>query len=235
MLAEIFQPIHWQWEAAFQLVLSGFLGAAIGLERQVHGRAAGFRTHLLVCTGCCLVMLVSHNFARAYAELYTDDANVIRVDPARLAYSVMAGIGFMGAGAIIKSGFSVRGLTTAACLWCAASIGLAVGSGLYFLSLLTTGIVIAALLMLSKMEGLLGSYWYKKVTVVCSDLPEEIEAVEKLLESHAVKVLDVSFQRDLDANTLRISYSVRLPNRQLTPMIYKALAGYKGLHRISVD
>lgn len=224
----------WQWEAAIRLLLAGVFGAIVGLERECHGRAAGLRTHMLVCTGCCLVMLVSISFGEIYAGNYADGSNILRIDPARLAYSVMGGIGFMGAGAILKSGVTVRGLTTAACLWCVASIGLAVGIGLYILSLLTAAMVIVALLVLSRLEGVLSKHWYKVVTVVCNDLPEEIDAVENVLEAHAVKVLDVAFKRDLDKKSLEITYNVRLGSRYLTTEIYKALADHSGLHEIRV-
>jgi putative Mg2+ transporter-C (MgtC) family protein len=235
MLATINQVENWQVEGALQLVLAAFLGGLVGLEREYHGRAAGFRTHLLVSTGCCLVMLVSQNFARVYGTQYVGSDNVIRVDPARLAYSVMGGIGFLGAGAIVKSGLTIRGLTTAACLWCSAAMGLAVGAGMYGMSLVTAGIILAALLVLSRFEKMVSHHWYKKVVVVCNDVPEEIEAIERILEQQALKVLDVTFDRDLDTKTLEISYSVRLESRHLTPMIYQALAGHSGLRKIRVE
>jgi len=239
MLAETIQTLErlWEggnWDGVGQLLLAGLLGALIGVEREYHGRAAGLRTHMLVCTGCCLVMLVSQSFAQRYSAVFPDSENVIRIDPARLAYSVMGGIGFMGAGAILKSGLTVRGLTTAACLWCAASIGLAVGSGLYLLSIATTIIVMVALMALTRVERIVSSHWYKTVTVTCKDVPEEMDAVKQILEHHAVKVLDVTFDRDLDAHSLEIAYNVRLKNRQLTTVIYQALADREGLHKIRV-
>src|SRR6266566_9706963 len=103
-------------------------GAAIGFERSYHGRPAGFRTHALVCTASSLLMLVTvyeGHWMRAASAL-------VQLDPTRMAQGIMTGIGFLGAGVIIKEGLSVRGLTTAASIWITAAIGILVGIGFYF-------------------------------------------------------------------------------------------------------
>ncbi len=129
----------------FRLLLAALCSGSIGLEREVHGRAAGFRTHILVCVGSTLVMLTAiHLF-----EMYR---GIVEVDPGRLAGQVISGIGFLGAGTIIQFKDSVRGLTTAASLWVAAGIGLAVGSGFYVGAIATTVIVLVALYILSSVE-----------------------------------------------------------------------------------
>ncbi|UCG77990.1 MAG: MgtC/SapB family protein, partial [Nitrospirota bacterium] len=96
-----------------RLVLGTVLGSIVGFEREVHGRPAGFRTHLLVCLASVLIMIVSEE----YYHLAVMNPDFIRVDPARIAAGAITGVGFLGAGVIIKSGFNVQGLTTAACLW----------------------------------------------------------------------------------------------------------------------
>ena len=113
----------------FKLVLASFLGAIIGFERDVHGRAAGLRTHLLVSLGSAVFMVLSESIAVSYSNQITYP--LLRVDPSRIAAQIITGIGFLGAGAIIKSGMSIRGLTTAACLWLSAGIGMSIGAG-YF-------------------------------------------------------------------------------------------------------
>lgn len=128
-----------------KLVLAAILGGIIGMEREMHGRAAGWRTHILVCVGSCLCMLV--NFF--IFETYSKNANI---DPTRIAAQVISGIGFLGAGTIIRYGASVRGLTTAASLWAAAGIGLAVGCGFYQGALMATLIVLIALFVFTKIE-----------------------------------------------------------------------------------
>ncbi len=129
-----------------RLLLAAFLGGIIGIERELHEKAAGFRTHILVCIGSCLIMLTSMHIFEVYR-------NVAAVDPGRIAAQVVSGIGFLGAGTIIRSRASVLGLTTAASLWSVAGIGLAVGSGLFILSTFSTVLILASLLVLNKVHG----------------------------------------------------------------------------------
>ncbi|HDN86073.1 MAG: hypothetical protein DRP68_05580 [Candidatus Omnitrophota bacterium] len=133
-------------QIVWRLILAFFLGSIIGLEREKKGRSAGFRTHILVCTSSCLIMLVSLYMY----ELFRDK---ISLDPARIAAGVVTGVGFLGAGAIIRSSKAVRGLTTAASVWVSAAIGLAVGCGFYVGAILTTGIAFLALAFLKVVEN----------------------------------------------------------------------------------
>jgi len=113
-----------------KLVLAGLAGAVIGLEREKHGRPAGLRTNLLVALGACIMMIVSEAFQLKYAGFDVDSA--VRLDPGRTAAQIVTGIGFIGAGVIIKEGITVRGLTTAATLWLVAGVGMAFGMGLFY-------------------------------------------------------------------------------------------------------
>src|SRR5438128_1990506 len=129
-LAKLAFSYGWPVYMLMRLLMAMVAGGLVGLERELRGRQAGFRTNLLVCLGSALVMIVSNSIA--VADWAARDVHVnVNVDPARIAYGVMTGIGFLGAGTIIKSGGSVRGLTTAAGLWCVAAIGLAAGFGMY--------------------------------------------------------------------------------------------------------
>jgi putative Mg2+ transporter-C (MgtC) family protein len=129
-------------EALLRLALAAALGGVIGIERELREREAGFRTHMLVALGSALFTIVS---AYGFHAFLSSGANVIRADPTRIAAQIVTGIGFLGAGAIIRQGLSVRGLTTAATLWVVAAIGLAVGAGYYSGALITTGLVVLAL------------------------------------------------------------------------------------------
>jgi putative Mg2+ transporter-C (MgtC) family protein len=128
------------WEVLVRLAVAAGLGGAIGIERELHEREAGFRTHLLVSTGAALFTLVS---AYAWGDFVL--GNGITFDPTRIAAQIVTGIGFIGAGAIIRQGLTVRGLTTAATLWVVAAIGMAAGAGYYSAALIATGLVLAAL------------------------------------------------------------------------------------------
>jgi len=123
------------WDALLRLVVAAGLGAAVGVEREVREREAGIRTHLLVSLGSCLFTIVS---AYGFHEFLVGGTNIVRADPTRIAAQIVTGIGFLGAGAIIRQGLSVRGLTTAATLWLVAAIGMAVGAGYYSAALIAT-------------------------------------------------------------------------------------------------
>ena len=134
------------FQVVFRLVLSCVLSGLIGLERQLRHRAAGLRTHILVCLGSTLIMLTSIYIF----DIYKDKASF---DPARLAAGIITGIGFLGAGTIIRYGEEVKGLTTAASLWVVAAIGMGIGCGFYTASIATTVIVLLVLLLLRRIEG----------------------------------------------------------------------------------
>jgi putative Mg2+ transporter-C (MgtC) family protein len=125
--------LNWD-EALLRIVLAGVLGGLIGLERELREREAGLRTHLLVAVGAALFTI---------AGAYGFDSGT--VDPTRVAAQIVTGIGFLGAGAIIRQGFSIRGLTTAATLWVVAAVGLSAGAGYYSGAVITTGVVLVAL------------------------------------------------------------------------------------------
>jgi putative Mg2+ transporter-C (MgtC) family protein len=129
-------------ELAFRIALAAALGASIGLERELREREAGLRTHLLVSLGAALFTLVS---AYGWTDWSFSNAEGIVFDPTRIAAQIVTGVGFLGAGAIIRHGLTVRGLTTAATLWAVAAIGMAVGAGYYSAAVLTTAAVIVTL------------------------------------------------------------------------------------------
>lgn len=128
-----------------RLLIATILSGFIGLEREFHGRAAGLRTHILVGIGSSLIMLTSIHIFEAYR-------GVVSVDPSRLAAQVVSGIGFLGAGTILRFKAQVTGLTTAASLWAVAGIGLAAGCGFYIGAFTTTILVLASLFLLTPIE-----------------------------------------------------------------------------------
>jgi putative Mg2+ transporter-C (MgtC) family protein len=136
-------------EVLLRLTASVILGGLIGLERELRHRGAGFRTHTLVSIGSALIMLTS-----LYVfDIYKDISNI---DPSRIASGVITGIGFLCAGTIMRYGGSVRGLTTAACLWVTAAVGLACGCGFYYAAIISTSAILIVLLIFRKFEKHLG-------------------------------------------------------------------------------
>ena len=140
LLADI-PSLSWE-EALLRVVIAAVLGGAVGLERELRDRAAGFRTHMLVSIGSALFTIVS---AYAFRDFLVGGGAVVRADPTRIAAQIVTGIGFLGAGAIIRQGGSIRGLTTAATLWVTAAIGMAVGAGYYGGAVITTAVVLVSL------------------------------------------------------------------------------------------
>jgi putative Mg2+ transporter-C (MgtC) family protein len=140
LLAEI-PSLSWE-EALLRIVIAAALGGAVGLERELRDHDAGFRTHMLVAIGSALFTIVS---AYAFRDFLVGGGSVVRADPTRIAAQIVTGIGFLGAGAIIRQGLSVRGLTTAATLWVVAAIGMAAGAGYYGGAVITTAVVLISL------------------------------------------------------------------------------------------
>ena len=138
-------------EVILRLLLAVLLSGMVGLEREAKGRAAGFRTHILVCVGSALIMMTSLSL---YFQLGGKGSGI---DASRIPAQVVSGIGFLGAGTIIQIRDSVRGLTTAASVWVAAAIGLAVGCGFYIGAVATTALVLVVLLVLHGLEGRVGT------------------------------------------------------------------------------
>jgi putative Mg2+ transporter-C (MgtC) family protein len=124
----------------YSIVLAVALGAALGLEREIRGKAAGLRTNVLICVGAALFTIISERMAAAH------DASVTRI-----AAQIVTGVGFLGAGAIIQDRAGIHGLTTAATIWIVASIGMACGAGLYLLAAITTGIAFIVLIGLARL------------------------------------------------------------------------------------
>lgn len=152
------------FSTAVRLILAAVIGGLIGLERGASNHAAGFRTHILVCTGAALVMLTNEYICALYGT----------GDPARLGAQVITGVGFLGAGTIMVTGRNkIKGLTTAAGLWASACLGLAIGIGFYYGAIIAAMLVLLSLAILPKVE----SFFYKKTKSM--ELYIEIESVEQ--------------------------------------------------------
>jgi putative Mg2+ transporter-C (MgtC) family protein len=220
-------------EAAFELLLAATLGGLVGLEREIRGREAGFRTNLLVALGSALVMIVSIEFARR--DWAGHGSASISVDPGRIAYGVMTGIGFLGAGAILKHGSSVHGLTTAAGLWCVAAIGLASGFGMYTVAILSTIMVVVALWFLDQLEHHLPRRRFRKLVV---RVPWRDGFEKELLESLAragIKGSLQSFQRRSDPGEVEVELLVTLDKHETSDQIAAAIRSHPQCHLISFE
>lgn len=189
------------WEIAARLLLALVFGGLIGLERESYGRPAGFRTHILVCLGAALIMIVSVFGIAAVRFPFGRPT----YDAARIAAQVVSGIGFLGAGTIMREGSTVRGLTTAASLWVVAGIGMAVGIGAYVPALITTGLVLITLLFLSNVERYFLSTKRHVLFIEISDEPGQLGAIGLVLGRHGVNIHNVTMDQDVHPTMLELS------------------------------
>jgi putative Mg2+ transporter-C (MgtC) family protein len=208
-------------EALLRLALAAALGAAVGLERELRERQAGLRTHLLVALGSALFTIVS---AYGFHAFLNSGTNVVRTDPTRIAAQIVTGIGFLGAGAIIRQGLSVRGLTTAATLWVVAAIGLAVGAGYYSGALITTAIVLLALWPLRSLAYLVLRHFRPEDGRLLVELPagESPGAVIDEVERVGARLQSIEVSQEGDRRRLRLD--VALPAGTRMPVLVARVA-----------
>jgi putative Mg2+ transporter-C (MgtC) family protein len=191
------------------------LGGIIGFERQQRGKTAGLRTHILVCLGSCLVAVLSLN-------LYYNVQGMTNADPARLAAQVVSGIGFLGAGAIMKEGPTIKGLTTAASLWVVASVGIATGAGALVGAVATTVLVVVALEVLPKIDKLYTSRSprVRDLLIKALDKPGLIGRIGSCLGGLGVGILQIQIEDAEEPGKIYIPVTVKLSdNNELDEVI----------------
>lgn len=211
-------------EIAVRLILALVLGGLIGLERESMGRPAGFRTHILVSVGSALIMIMS---AYAFA-----DSMLGSYDPNRIAAQVVSGIGFLGAGTIMREGANVRGLTTAASLWTVAGIGLAVGSGSYFAAVVATLLVVLTLVVLNQLEWSYLSTKHEVLTLLIQDTPGQLARVFAVLAKYDVDVFNVELSSE-DTGEAKLDLEVEISQKFSRVKIIEDLVSTPGVKRAS--
>ncbi|MFH1846768.1 MAG: MgtC/SapB family protein [Candidatus Omnitrophota bacterium] len=187
-----------------RLVVSALLSGFIGLERELHGCAAGLRTHILVCIGSTLFMLTSIYVAGDFVEMGN-------TDPSRIAAGVVTGIGFLGAGAIIRYGTSVRGLTTAASIWAVAAVGLAVGAGMYMAASIATFVALLVLILSRVEERMQLKRHSKKLRIkvtVAGGIG--IGDIRNLIEAYGGSIKGISTEESADKKTKELVFNLML-------------------------
>jgi len=212
-----------------RLLLGAAFGGIIGYERQVHGRPAGFRTHMLVCIASVLIMEVSEY----YHYLALQDPSYVRVDPGRIAAGAITGVGFLGAGVIVKMGATVQGLTTAACLWMVSAIGLALGTGLYAASSMAFALTLFALLLLRAVERMASKIIFKFLGVTAGEEVRE-EEIRAVLEKRGVSVYGADYEKDRATGELSIRYTIALRDTVPTRELADELAALPAVRKVSV-
>lgn len=210
----------------FKLTLACILGGIVGLERESLNRPAGFRTYTVVCVGSALAMLVS-------IDMFTQFGHHVNADPGRIAAQVISGIGFLGAGTIIKEGASIKGLTTAAGLWVVACIGLAVGAGLYMEAIITTALILFVLVYFSKFEQrITGMRLYKGIVMLVDDQPGQVGVIGSILGDMDVLIKEINLTRVETDNELEVELLLQPPDHVSINDVVEKLSAVEGLHHI---
>ena len=211
-----------QFDLSARLLVGALLGLAIGFEREIHGHPAGLRTHMLVALGSALFTVLSiHGFA--------GDAGSGPVDPTRIAAQIVSGIGFLGAGAILKYGTSIRGLTTAASLWATAAVGMAVGAGSWVLAVAGTAIVVFSLWPLNIVIARLRPHGTRQLRIrLHASSIEILGEVTRQLAGRRIEIGEINTQRRGKGN-YEIEIQVRLPTSVLQQDIIAQIASLAGV------
>jgi putative Mg2+ transporter-C (MgtC) family protein len=216
-------------EMILRLVLGALLGGIIGFERYTHGRPAGFRTHIIVCVASVLIMMVSVDSH----YLTQQNPDYIRIDPSRIAAGAITGIGFLGAGVIIKTGFIVQGLTTAACLWIVSAIGLAVGVGLYLPGIIATFITMIALWFLRGIEHKMEKQVFKQVGITTNSADKEKIVEETLKEAKAI-VTNINYEYVRRDTTFNYTFTISVDDKEDLRGLLAKISSIDGISRISI-
>ena len=192
------------YDIALKLFMSAVLGGIVGFERETHGSSAGLRTHILVSMGSCLIMLTSAFTSDFYVGPGT-------ADPARIAAGVVTGIGFLGAGTILRYRGSVIGLTTAASIWVVSALGLAVGTGFYEGSLIATLLVVLTLALVHKFEhSMLRKNWYRTLVIEAKIDANRLQTIKDVLSSYMATVKDFEIEKLMDRDESRLRFDIKL-------------------------
>ena len=206
--------MNWQWEIEMllRLVLAVLLSGIIGMEREALNKSAGFRTHILVGIGACLMMIISLSmpFIRMPGDFGATGSSS---DPARIAAQVVSGIGFLGAGAIMSSSGKVRGLTTAASLWAVAGIGLCVGAGLYVTAIGASVLTFATLSLFSRVENRIQKNRIIRMEIYMVDEPCAVGKVFEVFNDLDIQVKDTALVEDnkIGHDVIKLDLLLKIP------------------------
>ena len=215
-------------EILFRLLLAAILGALVGFEREVHGRPAGIRTYLILCLGSALIMVISIYLSTHVGDKLLPES--LRMDPGRIAAQAVTGIGFLGAGVILTYKDTIRGLTTAACVWVVCAIGLAIGAGFYLYGSVVSGLTVFSLVGIKFFEKRLKKDWYQEMTILSQDLDGQFSRIQEVIKKHDFEVINFGLRKDLDRKEVTANFLMRIrtahPDRQVLQEVFE-LPGVK--------
>lgn len=208
-----------------RLLEACLLGGIIGFEREHLHRPAGFRTHILVCVGSALVMITSEFIFHKFSPS-------VNADPARLGAQVISGIGFLGAGTIIKEGINVKGLTTAASLWAVSCVGIAIGIGFYSGAFIATIIIFLTLVVIRKVQKRRTSQKNIRLCIHTLVKRGEVRELSNIIEGLGVTVTDTEFISSERDGEMILRYKIQIPNEIPTVELIEAVLCHNTVRRV---
>lgn len=215
--------------ATLRLILAFLAGMLIGIEREAQSQPAGMRTHILITLGSALAMLLSIYIPQSFPDFQNGD-------PGRIAAQVVSGIGFLGAGAIMRFGVNVRGLTTAASVWAMAMIGLAIGAGMYMVSLIALLIILFALTVMDTFEKhIFRNRILKRIDVTMRKKSSDIKTLQRLMKHLKIRVYSIDFHKHTGETNDRIILYVYILENQDPGKLSEALEKTDGVVGFTVE
>lgn len=219
-------------ETAVRLLVATLLGGLVGWEREHNNHPAGLRTHILVCVGSTLIMLLSiYGFPQFMGQ------QNVRFDPGRIAAQVVSGVGFLGAGTILRQGMTISGLTTAASLWVVAAIGLAAGAGFHFPAILTTLLVLASLELLNRLEGwLFHRQLLKRMRIQVTKQPKKLGELATVVGSMGIDIKKVQMDEgEEEEPEIEILFILRIPHQVEPTELLDRVQEVPGVKSVRLD
>ncbi|WP_237446595.1 MgtC/SapB family protein [Shimazuella alba] len=225
-MVDILHPSY--WVLTERLFMAALMGGLIGWERELNHSPAGFRTHILVSVGSALIMLISIYGFADFVEL-----KHFTFDPSRISAQVVSGIGFLGAGTILRQGVTVSGLTTAASLWVVAAIGLSTGAGYYFPAIITTIIVFVGLIIRKQLDRI---FWNKKTRAVLevwtdNEVVQLSELITIIANSKSVSIKKLRIEEDQHEES-KITFTIKIKGESLDAKLLEELQQVEGINRV---
>ena len=220
-------------ELVLRIAVGAVLGGVIGYERDRHRRPVGLRTHLIVAMASATFMVVSTQFL--YSQHY-DKEDLVAIDTSRIASAVVSAVGFLAGGAIVRTGATVQGLTTAAALWLVTAIGMCAGAGMYTEGVAATAMGLIALTMLRRLEGR-NDHLRRRVSVTLGDDAADIASVTDALRAIGATMDEVEYERRFDGDKKRVvvTFNIECPNGVAVPKVIGVVEGVRGVRRVVVQ
>ncbi len=220
-------------EMLLRLALAFAAGLIVGWDRESHGRPAGLRTNILVCVASAVAMMVSEMVLVETAG--SPAAGAARADPARLGAGILTGIGFLGAGTILRHENFVRGVTTAASLWFLTVLGLAFGSGFFALGAMGLALALITLYLLPRLERWIPSDWYVRLTITLQPGELDEDDLRRKIQALGTTVLATKIRYDVAASEKTLSYDLRLSRSdrfEIGARLVTAISQFPGVRQV---